>query len=199
MYETMKVRLKGMAPMLVHSGRLANPLDPYAKALKQVTSTSKKTDQDLMEASHIEWRAGFYEDEKGRPTIPGECIEAMLLTAGKKKRLGQKLITVLSDGNWPIKYDGPATIDAIDKLTFDKSHAVLDEKFIDVRRVTVNRGSSVMRARPIFRDWSIDFDISYLPKLCGSNDIKTALEIAGFQVGCGDYRPKFGRFHAEIL
>lgn len=41
-----KIELRGSAPLLMHSSRLSNPLDPAAKALKSATSKRSKTDED---------------------------------------------------------------------------------------------------------------------------------------------------------
>lgn len=60
MIETMKLRLTGIAPLLMHDNKAANPLNPYAKAMKALTGKRKKTDDDLAEIARIEWEAGLY-------------------------------------------------------------------------------------------------------------------------------------------
>jgi len=42
--EKITLRLVGVGPMLMHSSRLADPLDPQAKALSKVTSKRNKVE-----------------------------------------------------------------------------------------------------------------------------------------------------------
>ena len=72
------------------------------------------------------------------------------------------------------------------------------DKFADVRAVRV-QASRVMRCRPIFRDWSLEFTAMHDPSVMAGRAIAEALEIAGQQIGLGDFRPKFGRFTVESL
>jgi len=75
MYQHLNVEIKGVSPLLLHNGQLADPLNQYTRALKQQTSKRKKTDVDLMEIRRLEWEGGFYRDDQDRPCIPGENIE----------------------------------------------------------------------------------------------------------------------------
>ena len=51
----MKVRLTltGVEPLLMHSDRLSDPLDPHAMALREVSSKRKKTDDDHREMARL--------------------------------------------------------------------------------------------------------------------------------------------------
>jgi hypothetical protein len=49
------LRLVGVGPMLMHSSRLADPLDPQSKALSKVTSKRHKTDADHHRIAELEW------------------------------------------------------------------------------------------------------------------------------------------------
>ena len=44
--DTIKFRIIGSQPVMMHNGRLANPLDPYTKACKRISSKTKKSDED---------------------------------------------------------------------------------------------------------------------------------------------------------
>jgi hypothetical protein len=89
--KTMKVRIDGKVPLLMHNNQSANPLNMYARATKVFTLKKKKTDQDHMDISRIEWEAGLYFDDDGNVTIPGECIEAMLRNAARKTKNGKSI------------------------------------------------------------------------------------------------------------
>ena len=55
----------------------------------------------------------------------------------------------------------------------------------------------VMRYRPIFKKWKLEFNIDIEDEI-DPNAVKEALEIAGKYVGIGDWRPekkgKYGKF-----
>jgi hypothetical protein len=56
-----------------------------------------------------------------------------------------------------------------------------------------------MRVRPMFREWSIEFDYAYDETELDEQSVITAAEIAGRLVGLCDYRPRFGRFDVEVV
>lgn len=73
----------------MHSGRLADPLNPIAKAVKKVSSKRMKTDADFAELARLEFLGGLYL-HRGEPCIPGEVLEAALIEAARKMRRGQQ-------------------------------------------------------------------------------------------------------------
>jgi len=186
MYETINFQIRGIVPLLMHNIRHSiNPLDPMQRQMKELTSKRKKTDQDYADMSKLEWFMGIYVDENNRPCIPGEMIEAMMIGAARKNKRGKDFQAgAISDGNWPVEYSGARTAEELWE----------DESFRDCRAVVVQR-SRVLRTRPIFREWSLSFEVSYLPEVISSgDDIRNALKLAGQIIGLGDYRPRYGRF-----
>ena len=187
-YQRLNFRLTGVSPLVMHNGRLANPLDPMTKALKAVTSKRGKTDADFEEAARIEFLGGLYVGTDG-PCIPGEMIEATLVEAAKKVRRGpQAKAGLLSDGNHRLNYTGPREPDAL----------WAEEEFRLVAGVRVQK-SRVMRTRPIFRDWSAEIFVDFLPGQLNPAEITGMIRTAGEVIGLGDWRPRFGRFTAEKL
>src|SRR5882757_911382 len=67
--ERIRLRLEGTRPLLMHSGRLADPLDPAALDLAHITAKRPKTRADLEEISRREWYGGLWL-HGGRPCIP---------------------------------------------------------------------------------------------------------------------------------
>lgn len=185
MYKVLDATIRSLTPIMYHNGRLADPLDPYAKQLKELTSKRDKTDADYEAIGHIEWEGGLYLDENRRVIFPGENIEAALIEGGSKNKLGPKFKAgLLCDGAWPLEYDGPKD--------FERLKA--DPRFRDRRGICVNRGSRTMRTRPIFIPWSLSFTLQYLPDLLNEAQVLKALEIVGQIIGIGDFTPKYGRF-----
>ena len=184
-----EVRIVGTAPLLMHNGRLSNPLDPAAKRMKEITAKKKKTDEDHLALARAEWDGSLYLDDEGRPCIPGEMLDAMMAEGAKKTKLGKlfKSAVFTDAGSYPLVYDGPKDI--------EKLYA--DGKFIDSRGVR-NQMNRVQRTRPRFNKWSLEFAVTIIPG-AGVNpkDVCGALETAGLLVGIGDFRPRFGRFTVE--
>jgi hypothetical protein len=59
--------------------------------------------------------------------------------------------------------------------------------------------AKVMRTRPIFRNWSINAIAQYDPDVLNLRDVEEIATDAGKLVGLGDWRPKHGRFEAEVM
>jgi hypothetical protein len=188
MYE-FTVSFEGTAPLLMHNSRLANPLDPASKALKKVTGKRNKTDEDHAEMARLEFLGGLYIDPDIGPYIPGENIWRCLWDAAKKYKMGVKVkegVFITTDVN-PLGYTGPR--DAV-KLW-------ADENFRHMASVKVGT-SRTMRCRPTFTEWRVSADGILDPALLEPSDLESIAETAGSLIGLGDWRPRFGRFVAEV-
>jgi hypothetical protein len=184
MYQTIDFSIRGMAPLLVHNGQLADPLNPIAIRMREISGKRKKTDTDHIELGRLEFLGGLYLDD-GKPCIPGINIEAMLTDAGRKLRMGDAIKAgVISDGNWPIIYDGPKNPDKMWEAG----------KFHDRRGVKLNGKVTVIRTRPIFHSWALDFSVSFLPDVINKKQVVDLVSLAGQRVGLGDFVPRYGRF-----
>lgn len=189
MHKAIQFRVKGVSPIIMHNGQTTDPLSPYAKRIKEISSKRIKTDDDHAAMSAIEWEAGLYLDENMRVCFPGENIEsAFFEAAGKFKLKKQCRSGLLSDGNWPLIYDGPKNLDKLKA----------DPRFIDRRRIKVQQ-SAVMRTRPIFVNWGLEFTVHYLPDQLNRKQVEDLADAIGRNVGIGDYRPKYGRFAVESV
>jgi hypothetical protein len=190
MYQTLKVRISGVSPLLMHNAQLADPLNKFSRAMKEITAKGKrKTDADLEELARLEFIGGLYLDEHGAPSVPGECIEGVLRDGARKSRKGKDAqCGLISDGNWPLIYDGPKSAEALWK----------DEAFRDYRGVKVSQ-SRIMRMRPKFPDWALEFDVMFQDEVINRSDVEKWLADAGQYIGLLDFRPKFGRFEVDWL
>jgi hypothetical protein len=185
-FKTASFHIRGVAPTLLHNGQTCDPGNRFAKAMKKITSKRAKTDQDYEELKAIEWQAAMYADEMNRPCWPGECIESMIISAAKKLKLGQTVKSaVFCAENWPILFErkGAKTVSAIAD----------DPSFYHTCSVKIGQ-NRIMRTRPIFRDWSLKFDVQYNDEHIELDTLQDIIKIAGAQIGLSDYRPKYGRF-----
>lgn len=184
-----EIVITGTAPLLMHSSRLSNPLDPAAKAMKKVTAKRTKTDDDYEEVARLEFAGGLYFDGDAGPYMPADNVHRSLLDAGKKTRRGPKVkegVFIRTDVN-PLVYKGPRTIDGLWQ----------DEQFRHFASAKVQT-QRVMRCRPIFRQWSTVVSGIIDEQLIDFEELVQIATTAGNQVGLGDWRPRFGRFMAEV-
>lgn len=182
--KTTTISIRGITPLIMHNGQLADPLNEHAKALARLTSKKKKTDDDHRAVRKAEWYGGLYVDENGAPCLPGEVIEAALVDGAKKYKLGKVAKGgVIVFGNFALEYDGPKNVDKLwEHGGFIKCAGV---------KVTTSR---VIRSRPCFPQWSCTFDVQWDPQLVKDEEQLIEIAESAGMSGICDWRPKYGRF-----
>ncbi|MGP1609293.1 MAG: hypothetical protein ACTS5G_01205 [Burkholderiales bacterium] len=183
-----KVTIKGISPLLMHSDRLANPLDPATKAHKELTGKRKKTDADHEAIAKSQWHGAIYHDKEQGPYIPAQNLDATLQEAAKLQKLGKKFkqaVMVVED-MIPLRYKGPRDREGL-----------FAAGFVDVRGVRVGM-SKVMGCRPKFNEWGASFTVAYNEDVLNQEEVVKAIHDAGALVGVCDFRPRFGKFSAEV-
>src|SRR5579871_793972 len=167
-YESLKFRIRGVVPLVMHNGQLADPLNRHAKEMKKISGKRAKTEADFERLAKLEWYGGLYV-HNGAPCLPGEVIEAAFIEAAKKSKRGQQAKAgVISDGFWPLEYDGPKEPDALWE----------DESYRLTTGVRVQR-NRVMRTRPIFPRWEATVQIDYLPDQLNAGDVADIIRTCG--------------------
>lgn len=186
--DTINVTITGTAPLLLHNGRMANPLDEYAQELKGITSKPgrQKTEDDYIAMMRIEFLGSLYYDKTHGVYIPAENIESCGFDGAKLSRRGQLFKQGVSclDTHHPLVYEGPRKPEQLWDL----------KEFRDVRRVRLSKTSSMMRCRPRFDNWSVSFVLNYYPEIIDPDAIRTSFDDAGQRIGLGDYHMRFGKF-----
>ena len=186
MTEDLPLRFIGVAPLLMHAGRLADPFDTFAKALRRLTSKRMKTEADHQAIARTEWYGGLWLHDRS-PCLPAEAVEACLVDAAKSRRAGtlvRSAVTVRESA--VLQHPGPK---GLDQLFADPAHVMRCSVRVNGRRTT--------RTRPQFPEWSADVTINFLPSTIERSALFEIACIAGDAVGIGDYRPKYGRFRVE--
>jgi len=175
----------------MHNRRLADPLDKWARAIKEISAKRKKTDEDHLEMARLEFCGGLYLSE-GKPCIPAYIIERALVGKGGPARAVRKGkqaaagLVVIKDA--PLEYEGPTDVESMWE----------DETFRLRSSVTV-QSSRIMRTRPIFHEWVAQVEVLYNPGLVNHDEVISWMNVLGEQIGIMDWRPKFGRFTVELL
>lgn len=187
-WKTVQYKLSSYAPLIMHNGQTADPLNKWAKLIKLISSKRQKTDADYEEMARLEFMAGLYMDETG-PIIPSFVIDAMIVNGAKKSKEGvQAKSGCFCLKHAPLEYNGPRTANEL----------WADEQFRFSKRVRVGQ-ASVQRMRPIFNEWCSVVTLQYEDSLVNLARVDAWLEAASTQVGVGDWRPQFGRFTVERL
>ena len=187
--QTLKIKLVGTSPLLMHNERLADPLDAVTKELKRTTSKKKKTDEDHEQVARIEWEGGLYFDDKIGPYLPGWNLVATLKSAGRLSKRGkdiERAVNILED-KVPVQYSGPRKLDAMYKA------GMRDRRSVGVM------GKRVIRTRPRFEEWAVEFTLLFEEGVFNRDDLVAILADAGTMIGTGDFRPRFGRFSVEVV
>jgi hypothetical protein len=180
----------------MHSPDTANPLHPIAILIKDITSKhhTKKTEDDILELARLSFIGACYWDDQIGYYIPSDNIEASIKEGAAKNKNGKKIVMAVSIVSSKI----PLITDAgkIPPKTLCN-----DLEFNDTRFVNVKNGSQeskILRTRPRFERWELEFEAKLETSELQISDFVTAVEKAGIYGGLGDYRPKYGRFETSI-
>jgi hypothetical protein len=199
--------MTGTRPMLQHSSRLANPLDPYARALKALTAKRRRTDEEDAEIMRLEARGGCWETPEGLLGVPTAAAWRSIKDAATAFRLGKDverallyedvvvplIVTDVSDVMVPMSDEGDVeTVSADDWIAGAN---------VDYRSVKMpGTGRRVMRARPIIpAGWRCTHTFELLEDVINARDLAPVLQRAGRLVGIGDWRPTYGTYEVEVL
>jgi hypothetical protein len=188
------IKLKGNRPLLCHNERLANPLDPHTRRLKELTGQRKKTDEIFAQISHFEQRGGYYETPDNLVGLPTRNLFAALKVAAKTLNLGKQIEKAL-------RFDG----DEIVPLTIsgrtwpveehcDATHALEHSLMVGVR----NQSSRIFRTRPKITNWESAHSFELDEGLLDERRLLQIAKIAGRDVGLCDWRPRYGTFDVTL-
>jgi len=162
------VEIKGVKPLLMHAPAGIGK-EPKLRRGEHLTP---KEEAEMY----------LYKDPEGRIVIPALNIKAMLRDAGRNYKIsGRK-----------------STYGAMIKAGIDVEPFYVPLKHngwaVDVRPVVVQR-SRILRARPRFDKWKLEFIIvNKDPTILLRDTMKRIVEDAGKWYGLGDFRPEFGLF-----
>lgn len=181
-------RITGESPLVMHNEQLADPLNKWSRLIAEISGKRKKTEDDLMEMARREWMGSLYYTAKHGIHIPERCLEAMIRDGAKRSKRGKdvtRALVVLSPAS--LKFQGSNDPDAL----WDGGKHLL--------RASVGVGQArVIRSRPIFDEWSLEFSVDYDESVLQASDIDGFLDVSGRLVGLCDWRPKHGRFAWEV-
>lgn len=186
------VTLQGTQPFIMHNVQLANPFNEYTRKLKAISSKRQKTDDDLMAMAEIEFQGGlYYHDELG-PVVPSKLLFAVIHAGAKQDKRGQHVIRsglTFSATDHRLAYDGPRDREGL--------WGGGSSPFVYVDAVGVNN-AKIMRTRPRFAEWSVEFYAELDTTQLGAEEFATAVDKGGRLIGIGDFRKLNGRFTSTV-
>lgn len=171
------VTIKGMTPLLMNS-----PKSMIDAAMTSGIKSSTKRMDFVAEAEKL-----AYKTAKGQLYVPAEAIKGTLIGAASWKKIGKYTAKPIIAGG--------VFIPEPELVLKNKSYE------LDYRTVVIQK-ARVVKARPMIRDWELNFEIMYNDTLINDPEmIKELLIEAGQRVGILDFRPQkmgsFGMFTVE--
>lgn len=186
------IKLTGVTPLLMHNPRLSDPKDPIVRQMKELLAKkSKMTDSERDQMEDLEFMGGLYYDKEIGPYVESIAVLRTMHEAAKITRQGKDLLRAISplQPTVPLLYDGPRKAE---QLKADPQYRL--------RTSVGNKMNRVMRTRPMFRNWALEFDGVMLED-AGLNkaSIPDICATAGRSVGLLDGRIiGYGRFTSEV-
>lgn len=169
MKKVVEVTIKGICPLLQHRFPSEEQGEEKSKRKQKVFKATEEAEKSL------------YRDEQGAIYEPAEHIIAALVKAGSAFRF-ERRTTYKQIMNAGIVIE-PDCI-PLNKKSYDE---------IDSRPVVIER-KRIIRSRPKFNHWELNFKIGVLDDRISIPVLKEVLDFAGTNIGIGDYRPRYGRF-----
>lgn len=190
---TYEVKIEGIRPLLMHNGRLSDPLDEYTKRLKVATKKRDKSDEDHEEVAALEYEGGLYWEKSVGPYIPWDNLQAVIERGATKRKLGKQFkafVGVDPSGGpgAPLQYEGPRDVKG---LWTDKEFRLTKPARL--------QGKRVVRTRARFQNWALQFRVEVLDGAVTRAQLEQAISDGGAAEGLGDWRPRYGRFVVKSI
>jgi len=170
--ETYSIKIVGTKPILMHA--------PTGLGDKPRLRRGEHLEPKVEAESYL------YKDEKGNIVIPSVNVKACIREAGRNYRIKGRRTTFAS-----------MIRAGLDIRPFPHIPLIHDGWKVDIRPVVVQR-SRILRARPRFDKWALEFEIiNHEPTIIHKETLQKILIDAGKYYGLGDFRPEFGLFKLE--
>jgi hypothetical protein len=172
-YEIYIVKIVGTKPLLMHA-----PVDIGDKPkLRRGEHLDPK----------VEAEKYLYKDPLGNIVIPSINIKACIREAGRNYKIAGRRTTFAS-----------MIRAGIDIKPYPYVPLIHNGWVVDIRPVVVASRGRILRARPRFDNWALEFEvINNDPTIIHEDILKQILIDGGKYYGLGDFRPEFGTFRVE--
>lgn len=189
----------GGGTLVMSNSRLADPLDPFTRALKTLTGKKSKTDADHLEIARLDFIGNMHTDpvipDPGQvngqvPVLYADNFLRCLYHGATRTKRGEdvKRGVLPLAGHGTLEYEGELT--HAEEMWRDGSYAL--------RAGVVVSKRMVYRTRPVFTDWQASLAIEVDPVIFNRDALEACWAAAGRYEGLGSWRPRHGRFVGTI-
>ncbi len=192
-----RITVSGVSPIIHHNG--AAGLDTRSPVSREIAAIAAKrggnrTEADDERLRELEAQRALWLDESGAPAIPATAIRAAIEGGARKRKQGPQVRGGLIVLSTAFDYDTKKYGTNIKKLGRSTQYTV---------PVVVQR-NRILRTRAKFdTPWSCTFELDVDDEQIDQSHLLEWLDIAGRQIGIGDWRPEksgmFGRFSASEI
>ncbi len=179
-----KVKIRGISPLLMHK-----PPDDLGenKANRGVAGNGDTTPKEVAEAS-------IYKSDNNACIVPATWVLGSIIDGGSFEKIGRRKVSTARTSLIPA-----AVLITEEYMTLHSK----DGWTVDSRPVTIPAtGGRVMRHRPKWQDWSLEFTMQIDTDVLNTDMIRRCIDHAGSKIGLGDFRPArrgpFGRFVVDL-
>ena len=187
---TMKVRVEGDSPLIVHAWSEKAKKMILDKQMKKATKGKDTKDPWMDYCESMYWLDGMPDEpteediENARFGFPACAFKAAAVDAGYQQGVLAKKTT--ARGAFHIMGD-MVEIEGVPNMREDM--------------VRIGMGTADIRYRGEFKEWSATLTIRYNPQVMSAEQIINLINMGGFANGVGEWRPSkdgsFGTFHVK--
>lgn len=191
---TANVSVTGISPLLQNNPQTVDPFNKFAKAKKRITNKrTSKTDDDLLELGDLETESKIYFDDELGVYVPATWLTEAVIAAGfgvaKIGRAKMRGGLFATEPKIKLDYKG------INKV---KGIADVVKNPMFRHRMLLKQGQvRVPKDAPIFHEWSFSTALEFDDAVVDFGTLSRIVEHAAKYGGFGDFRPTFGRAHAQ--
>jgi len=169
--EIYKVEIRGTRPLLMHSCN------------SMLEENNKTTTRSKEYGPEAEAEKALYRDGDGGIIVPSFCVLSCLKEAAKNYQIPGKGKRTFKNYIFAGVQIEPNNIPLISDNGWE----------IDLKTVVISR-SRIVRSRPRFDNWSLEFTAELIDPIITPDNIKQIIRDAGKYNGLLDFRPLYGLF-----
>ena len=193
--QTISATVTGVSPLLQNNPQTVDRFNQYTKAMARINAKkTKRTDDDYRELQDIEVRAKIYFHDDAGIYVPAtwvtSAIAANSFRTVKTSKADIRGAVFATEHVLPLNYRDKAKVKRPEDIVGNGDFRI---------NLTLKQGQvRVVKAAPIFHDWSFAFTLEYDDKIIDPQSLQYVIEYSARYGGFGDFRPTFGRAQAEV-
>ena len=195
--KNLKCTIVGNNEIRINNPQSADPLNRYAKAMKEINSIhhSKKTDADREKLESISMESKLYFNNDLGVWIPSTWVMAGIggvsheLSGVSKKVIREGVF--MNQDKIKLNYTGMDKVKKIEDIVLNPNHKALELHTINKRKIP--------KGTPKFDNWSFDIDFDFNEEVVTEDQLRVIINKMVTHKGFGDFRPTYGRGQIKNL